>query len=240
MVALLLSVRLSGALLPQSLFRLDDAVNRHALGLAIARTEAWFANRTGKTYAPLLAWLGGAVACGQSLYADATPLFAMTPPQACRVVFGVNPFPESVGIGRYIREHSTPEQTIAVIGSEPEIYFYAGRHSATGYLYAYPLMEPQPLALTMQEHMIREVETNRPQYVVFIAIPHSWMTGPTSHRLILEWFEKYRDRELQLVGLIQLISDDQTLWTWGPEADTVPLQTTYFVMVFKRKGPRQD
>jgi len=46
-----------------------------------------------------------------------------------------NPFPESVEVGR-----------IALIGSEPQIYFYVGLIAATGCIYMYPLMENQPYA----------------------------------------------------------------------------------------------
>ena len=44
------------------------------------------------------------------------------------------------GIGdhcQYIRNHSGPDALVAVLGSEPEIYFLAHRHSATGYIYTY-------------------------------------------------------------------------------------------------------
>ena len=68
------------------------------------------------------------------------------------------PFLSLFRIADYLREHTTPDDTIAVLGSEPEIYFYSHRHSATGYIYTYPLMEPQKYARQMQEEMIREIE----------------------------------------------------------------------------------
>jgi len=55
---------------------------------------------------------------------------------------------------------------VAVIGSEPEIYFYAQRHSATGFIYTYSLMEEQRFALAMQKQMIREIEEAKPFRVV--------------------------------------------------------------------------
>ena len=50
---------------------------------------------------------------------------------------------------------------MAVLGSEPEIYFLARRHSATGYIYTYGLMEAQPFARRMQDEMIREIGDQR-------------------------------------------------------------------------------
>ena len=44
------------------------------------------------------------------------------------------------------RRHTAPADRVAVIGSEPQIYFYARRRAATSFMYIYPLMEPQPFA----------------------------------------------------------------------------------------------
>ena len=48
-------------------------------------------------------------------------------------IYGPGTFAECQEIGCYLREHSSPRtRVIMVFGSEPEIYFYAGRHSAAG------------------------------------------------------------------------------------------------------------
>jgi hypothetical protein len=65
---------------------------------------------------------------------------------------------ESPEIARYVRERTTDDDRIAVIGSEPQIYFYTGRRPATRYLYTYPLMEPHPYAREMQLELCREVD----------------------------------------------------------------------------------
>ena len=90
--------------------------------------------------------------------------FEVSPVQVSRMVYGDSPFPESFRIADYLREHTSPDDKIAVLGSEPEIYFYSRRHSATGYIYTYPLMEPQKYARRMQEEMIREIEQRNPKY----------------------------------------------------------------------------
>jgi 4-amino-4-deoxy-L-arabinose transferase-like glycosyltransferase len=83
--------------------------------------------------------------------------FRVSPDDACRMIYQANPFPESVRVAEYVRQHTSPNDTIAVLGSEPQIYFYAKRHSATGYIYTYGLMEPQKYAHQMQHEMIREI-----------------------------------------------------------------------------------
>src|SRR2546430_16590114 len=54
-------------------------------------------------------------------------------------MYGFNPFPESVALARLLRDHSTPDDRIFIFGSEPQILFYAGRRSASRYVFLYPL-----------------------------------------------------------------------------------------------------
>ncbi len=82
---------------------------------------------------------------GYSLYQQRVYLFDNSPDDVCRMVYGANPFPESLRIAEFIRNNSRPDDTVAVIGSEPQIYFYSGRRSATSYIYMYPLMETHTL-----------------------------------------------------------------------------------------------
>jgi hypothetical protein len=107
------------------------------------------------------------------------------------VYYGDAPFTAMPNVGSYIREHSTTNDLVAVVGSEPEIYFYAQRHSATGYLYMYALMEPQPYASQMQRQMINEIETNRPEFLVLVPTADSWNVRPNSDQIILKWFDQY-------------------------------------------------
>ena len=106
-------------------------------------------------FVPLLLF---AVALSLPILLDKKIFFNVSPNQACGLIYPENPFLESVRIGTYVREHTEPGDTIAVLGSEPEIYFYSHRHSATGYIYTYGLMEPQKYAQQMQQEMIREIE----------------------------------------------------------------------------------
>ena len=45
--------------------------------------------------------------------------FKATPVEACRSMYKLNPFPESIEIGEYIKNRSAKDDRIAVIGSEP-------------------------------------------------------------------------------------------------------------------------
>ena len=60
-------------------------------------------------------------------------LFKMDPLHVNREMHPAHGFPEAMAVADYVRDHSSSQDRIAVVGSEPEIYFYSHRRSATGY-----------------------------------------------------------------------------------------------------------
>jgi hypothetical protein len=134
--------------------------------------------------------------------------FCASPIDASRMLYRAsNTFPESLTISEYIRNHSSEKDTVAVLGSEPQIYFYANRKSATGYIYVYGLMESQPYASQMQKEMIREIESAQPKYIVFVNEELSWLIEPNSDRHIFLWSEKYLTDHYLLSGVMNTMSD---------------------------------
>jgi hypothetical protein len=96
-----------------------------------------------------------------------------------------------VELGHYLAANTRPDERIAVLGSEPELYFYAQRRPATGYLYVYPLVEPQPYALQMQKEFIEQVERAAPPFIVLSEVRMSWLAGPAAERRIFTWADAY-------------------------------------------------
>jgi len=170
-----------------------------------------------------------------SIYQQRVFLFQLNPIEACRVTYGANPFPESLEIAKYIKKHTTKNDTVAVIGSEPQIYFYSNRHSATGYMYTYALMENHEFALKMQQEMIREVELARPKFLIFVNISTSWLLKPYSNELIFNWFEQYHKKYYDLVGIVDILSPEKTMYYWGDEALEYQPLSQYWLTVYQEK-----
>ena len=152
-----------------------------------------------------------------------------------RQSYGVNPFIEAVDIAQYIREHTKESDRIAVLGSEPEIYFYANRKSATGYIYTYGLMEQQPYAKRMQEEMIREVETAHPAYVVFVSIGTSWLARRSDER-ILVWADQYIRKCYDLAGIADIYSFERSEMLWDAPASSYSWRSANGVYTYRRKS----
>ncbi|PYL15207.1 MAG: hypothetical protein DME30_11830, partial [Verrucomicrobia bacterium] len=155
------------------------------------------------------------------MWAEADFFFERSLAEANRMVNGTNPFPESIKIGEYIRAQSSGSDTIAVLGSEPQIYFYSRRHSATGYIYTYGLMEPQPYAHQMQQEMMREIETAHPKFLVLVVVNKSWLAGRDSDQSIFRWADAYCHANYEEVGLIN-ISDRGTDYYLSGKPPNVP------------------
>jgi hypothetical protein len=153
---------------------------------------------------------------------------------ASRRAYGPNPFPESVRIAKFLRDRTEPNETIAVLGSEPEIYFYSHRHSATGYIYTYGLMESHKYALQMQREMIHEIEAARPKYLIFVSVSTSWLARADSEKLVLDWLDKYASQNLAMVGLVNIISADRTDYYLPANRESIQL-SEYNLSVYERK-----
>ncbi|HSV27707.1 MAG TPA: glycosyltransferase family 39 protein [Sedimentisphaerales bacterium] len=178
--------------------------------------------------APILIFLA---AWGFSFYQEHVLFLKLTPPQASRHLYGTNPFPESVHVAEYIRNRTSPDDLIAVIGSEPQIYFYANRRSATGHIYTYGMMEDNPYALKMQKEMARQIEAASPKYVVFVNIFSSWLQRPTSPTYIFDWFRNYVSSGT-LEGVVEL-TPQGTRYTWGPDAANAVPTTNNYLLIFR-------
>ena len=173
-----------------------------------------------------------AAALSVPILLDKKIFFEVSPNQACGLIYPDNPFLESVRIGAYVREHTEPADTIAVLGSEPEIYFYSHRHSATGYIYTYGLMEPQKYAQQMQEEMIGEIEAARPKYLISVAMNYSWLRRPDSVEAIFNWANQYMAQNYTAAGFVN-VTPTKTDYFFGDVPQSVETLKNY-ILIYRR------
>jgi hypothetical protein len=151
-----------------------------------------------------------------------------------RRTYGIVPFPESLKIAEYVKANSSSDDTIAILGSEPQIFFYANRRSATSYVYMYPLMEPHPYALQMQEEMIQQIEAAKPKLLIYVNVFTSLGVGPTSKKLIFDWIWQYSQQYYRLVGVVALVSEDRATYCWGQDAKSCFPLSPFWIAVLER------
>jgi 4-amino-4-deoxy-L-arabinose transferase-like glycosyltransferase len=161
--------------------------------------------------------------------------FQLPVPVINQMLYRLNPFIESTIAAKYIRDHSAPDARVAVVGSEPEIYFYADRRSATGYIYTYPLMEDQPYAVTMQHRMISEIEAAKPQFLVIVVNRYSWLVNASSDLEVLKWAEKFAAASYDRVGIVDCRPGKPEIQLWGDAAKNYSKKPEQCLDIYQRK-----
>jgi hypothetical protein len=186
-----------------------------ALGGGVARGEGLSGSGWAKA-AAVWALIGAGLTIGVARY-EAYYFGRVSDAAASRRIYAGNPFAESIEIGEYLKRHTTPQDRIAILGSETQILFYAQRRSASRFVNTYFLTSDHPGALEMQREMIRDIERARPKYLLFVALPTSWSFLPNSSREILEWAERYSREQYEVEGLVEF-GQGRGAFRWGAEA----------------------
>ncbi|MGO8672533.1 MAG: ArnT family glycosyltransferase [Capsulimonadaceae bacterium] len=152
-----------------------------------------------------------------------------------RLEYGYSPFPESVPIASYIRANSSPNDTIAILGSEPQIFFYAHRRSATGHIYMYPLMEEQKYAGPMQNEAVRELNASHPTFLLLETNKGAWNQTSKSVKTLATWLGR-EVAHYELVGIADAAENNRLRMIWGPEASSYHnANSESYVVIMKRR-----
>ncbi len=177
-----------------------------------------------------------AIGVGAAIIGHGAIWFAMSPAEAMRETYAATLFSEAVRAADYLKAHTSKDTPVVVLGSEPEIYFYARRRSASRYIYTYPLMEEHAYAGKMQQEMIAEIESARPEYVVYVDDEFSWLERPQSDRKIYEWWQAYWTSTLDVV----MTFDFEEYVERGVDALNPPKNpgppTRKHLLIFKRRA----
>ena len=175
------------------------------------------------------------IAFAHSLVRQRQDYFFLPPGSVFEATYPGSPFRAAEDVAEYVRQHSSPGARIAVIGSEPEIYFYAHRHSATGYIYMYSLIGHQKFLAHMQEQMLREVRQSQPEYLVYVDVWDSWgdRSQATEAGAFLNALNDFMNSRYERVGIADVGINTQ--YVWGDAARTYFPKSPSTIYVLKRK-----
>ena len=139
-------------------------------------------------------------------------------------------------LAHYISNHSSPASRVAVLGSEPEIYFYAHRHAASGYIYMYDITSRAVHAPAMKQEMFREIEAAQPEFVLDVHDPFSWSVGfSPAEQSIREWLDEYlKSGNYQRVAVAENVAG-QIVYRWDANAAGYSPASKFYISVYQRK-----
>lgn len=162
--------------------------------------------------------------------------FTMDSKEMILSVYFHSPFLEAVAAGEHIKANSTKDARIAVIGAEPEVFFYAQRKSATSYIYIYPLLEDQPYAHDMVDEFIYQIESNAPQYLIMSHAGGTWWGNDSTKGRILTWYDHYQAEHYELDWIFGLNWQTKELKQFS-HRDSIQDKSIwyYYTEVYKRK-----
>jgi 4-amino-4-deoxy-L-arabinose transferase-like glycosyltransferase len=183
-------------------------------GVAISSAIEKLADLTRSPLPLFLPILGFLLCFGGAIFHERQTYFKMNALEVFESIYPGSPFVAAAPIAEYVKNNSAPTDRIAVIGSEPEIYFYAHRPSATGYIYMYSLIVRHKYTARMREEFIRELETSRPKYLVYADVEDSWgeRSGVQQAAPFLAWLQKFMKEGYEREGVADLGAAGQCVW----------------------------
>ena len=207
-------------------------------GVAVSRgVQQLLRERSVELFTALATQLAFLIALVVALVVNGEAWFSQSPTEVSKHMFGSTIFNESVAVADFLRVNAGKDARVAVIGSEPQIYFLSGRRSATGHIYMYGLMGRHPFARTMQNEMIREIEAVRPEWVVYVQDPLSWLELPDSDRHIFEWWETYWAANYDLIRSVNIFpTKKEAVVAPGKLAEEAEPQASGRFLILKRKS----
>jgi 4-amino-4-deoxy-L-arabinose transferase-like glycosyltransferase len=207
-------------------------------GIAVSSTTELLARGDSVKLRKVVPTLLVLVALGQWVYNEREYLFQMSPEQVSRDTYGANPFVESLVIAEYIRQNTSANDSIAVLGSESQICFYAQRRSASRHTSVYPIVALHKYAREMQQEVIQDIESARPRFLVFVNVPASWSLKPQSIKDIFRWFDTYTKEFYEIAGIVDIVSLNQTIYLWDDKVIGYYPRSNVWLGVFRRKEGR--
>jgi 4-amino-4-deoxy-L-arabinose transferase-like glycosyltransferase len=113
-------------------------------------------------------------------------------------------------VGQFLAENSRPEDTVFIVGSEPEIYYYAGRRCACRYIFAYPLTEPTSDGPQRRQETLQQLRDNGSKYIVVVFV-QNYMVSFGGGEPKTDWCDQILDlvRHSYEVVLVQPINRSQ-------------------------------
>mgnify|MGYP001159831548 FL=1 len=161
--------------------------------------------------------------------------FQTNPEVVSRIIYGNNPFPESLVIADYIKEHSAPSDKIAILGSEPQILFYADRISSSKHIFMYYLMGNHLHALTMQKEAMTDIELTKPPILINVVIPTSWLFQKDSKSMLFHWLDGFVSKNYKLAGVVEIQDLNTTNYYWGVDTTKFVPKESNFIQIYQRK-----
>lgn len=212
------------------------------IGLGLVEARRLLQNSSAFLFASSCPMIAFCLICALWVFHERAYLFTGNRDQIVEKVYATQPFREAAAVAEYIKKNSAADDQVAVFGSEPEICFLAQRHSATGHLSTYILMDGRPYSHQMQEEMIREIRSATPVFIVYIDNILSWFPPAHADNTLLDDMQEYVKAKYVLVGAaVTGPGPGPPAYHWGADTRQFVARArpgSSFIFVFKLSSTR--
>jgi hypothetical protein len=137
-------------------------------------------------------------------------------PHVTETVYHNNPFPFSLRVAELIKDKTTKDDRIAILGNEPQFLFYSQRKSATSFIYIFSLVEEQPFAAQFRNEMMHQVESASPKVLVFCHVLSESYKKPSVWQNLDNWFLNYASLQYTLTARFEYLNSNDTVLVTDP------------------------
>ena len=123
------------------------------------------------------------------------------------------PFDASREVAAYLAEHSLPGECTIIVGSEPQIYYYANRKACTRMVFTYPIVGNYAYANRLEQELLEDVKKHRPRYIAVIKIYKSISEFPF---YVDPFLDRFFDAVAEEYGVEVKLPRPQTAGTRAP------------------------
>lgn len=152
-----------------------------------------------------------------------------------RYAYGNDPFTEMAAIGKELKKRCGPSDSIAVIGSEPELFLYTGKPSALGHLFFQAVLQDHPRRQQFQNQVREAFWKGRPRFVVLPSAQYEFIKDDPLTREIVASLQK----DYHSVCVVE-INEKKSSIVWDPAPEKSVPAGLFWVMVLERNPAAQQ
>jgi hypothetical protein len=94
-------------------------------------------------------------------------------------------------------------------------------------------MRENDYAGILQEQTIKEVETNKPKYIVWVNVWVSWLKKPNSKKRIWQWMKDYLNINYKIVGVVDILPSG-TEYYFDEKAIRYKPRSKFYILILKK------
>ncbi len=140
-----------------------------------------------------------------------------------------NSFSEMAQIGAELKKRSNPTDSIAILGSEPEVLLYADRPSALSHLFFQGVVQRHARFAQFQQQTREEFLGRRPRFVVFPGAQYEHLKDDALVKEIVAKLQK----DYHTIGVVD-IAEKQSQIIWDPSPEQAVPKTLFWALVMER------